>query len=185
MRAEDTRCVEERRVDVARHDELDTLQTRGSGDRLNGTPTTVGRRRSADTDDDLLRTEIERGIDEFADTRRRRVDRVVAFGTAGKREPGRGGHLDDRDSAMEAPLRIDGLAERTGDALRAVRATEHGEGAFTTVGERDLDAVVTLGPTRMTDGRRHLGCGGGAAEFVDCRHDPHAHRLNVVHRDDA
>jgi hypothetical protein len=34
-------------------------------------------------------------------------------------------------------------------------------------------------------------CGGdfgrrrGAAELVDCRHDPHAHRLNVVHRGDA
>jgi hypothetical protein len=86
---------------------------------------------------------------------------------------------------MESPLRIDGLAERTGDALRAVRAAEHGESSLATVGERDLDAVVTLGPTRVANCRCDLGGRCRAAEFVDCRYDPHAHRLNVVHRGDA
>jgi len=74
---------------------------------------------------------------------------------------------------MQPPRCVDGGAERTLHPQRAVGAAEHRERAFAAVGERQLDAVMGGGPAGVGDCTRHVVRGGGSAELVDRRQDPH------------
>jgi hypothetical protein len=87
------------------------------------------------------------------------------------------GHFDDGNASVEAPRRVDWVAERAGDGGGAVGAAEGVEDALAPVGDRDLDAVVPELPTGVTDGGSDLGSGGRSTELVDCGHDAHGPNL--------
>ncbi len=96
----------------------------------------------------LLETLTARDRDQLARPARARAQRIVA--TRNQREPARARHLDDRDAARQhTPLRVDRIAERTGDARDATRAAarreQRVERAFAAVGERQLDDVFETG----------------------------------------
>ncbi len=109
--------------------------------------------------------------DQLTRAARRRAQRIVVG--ADEREPAGARHLDHRDRHRATPpLRVDRIAERTGDPRRAPRSTARGEQrverAFATVGERDVDDVVEA---RRARGRRAIAVGRfggrkGAAELV-------------------
>ena len=63
--------------------------------RLEGAEPAVGGRRPAEADDDPPGALLERPVDQLAGAGRRRLQRVVAVGAAGERQPAGPGHLDD------------------------------------------------------------------------------------------
>ena len=67
-------------------------------------------------------------------------------------EPARPRHLDDRRAAVQPPLGLDRVAERTGHDGAAVGPAEHVEQSLAAVGEGDLVAVVAELPARVADG---------------------------------
>ena len=112
-------------------------------ERLDRGEPAVGRRAPADADDHATCAAAQRGGDQLAGAAR--VDaRSGSLRPVDEREPARPRHLDDRDAAgQHAPLRVDRIAERPGDARGAARAAarreQRVERALAAVGERQLD----------------------------------------------
>ena len=124
-------------------------------------------------DDDVAGALLDRPVDQLTGAGGRRQHRVVALGAAGQAKPAGAGHLDDGRTTFEAPRRLDGRAERTGDDRRAVGATEHVEQPLAAVGHRRLVAVVAELPAGVADGGRGLVRGRRAAELVEGDEHPH------------
>ena len=160
--------------DVAGDEQLDAAQTRRGVDRPERPEAAVGRRRPAETDDDAGRSAVEGAIDQLADAGGGGRHRVVAVGSTGEDEPARPRHLDDRRAAVQPPVGLDGVAERTGHDVATVGPAEHVEEPFAAVGQGDLLAVVSELPARVTDRGRDIGGRRGAPELVDRGHDPHS-----------
>ena len=168
--------VDEQGGDVAGDEQLDAAQARRGVDRPERAESAVGRRRPAETDDDAGRSTVERAIDQLADAGGGGPHRVVAVGSTGEHEPARPRHLDDRRAAVQPPVGLDSVAERTGHDVATVGPAEHVEESFPAVGQGDLLAVVPQLPTRVADRGRDVGGRGRAPELVDRGHDPHRRR---------
>ena len=114
LRAEDRRCVDERRRHVARDDDLRSPEV--EVERLERPDPAVHGRRPADRDEDVLDALVESCADQLAGPHGRRGERVVRAGDEG--EAARARHLDDRGAAAHAPLGVDRRSERPGDTGR-------------------------------------------------------------------
>lgn len=145
-----------------------------------GAESAVGRRRTTETHDDALGTEVECFVDQFSGAGRGCGDRVVQFGPPGEGESGGAGHLDDCCAAVEPPFGLDRVTEWTGDRGRAVGSSESLECSFAAIGESQLDAVVAEFPAGVTDRFRDGRGRCGALEFVDRGHDLHVLSLALA-----
>ena len=120
LRSEDDGRVGERRFDVARDQQFDALHASRARAGAQRAQPAVGRRRSAEADDQMTGARVERGGQQFADAGGCRADRIVVLGATRERDAARLRRLDDRGGAVESPRRVDDAAERSGDRRRPV-----------------------------------------------------------------
>jgi hypothetical protein len=171
LRPVDVGRVEEHRRDVARREQFDVAEAGDGVDRPDRSVAAVGRRRSAEADNDPAGTGVERMSDQLAGTGGRRGHRVVLFGAAEQRQAARPRHLDHRGPPGHAPRRGDGIAERPGHRRGAIGPSEHVEEPVAAVGHRHLDALDAEFPAGVADRLGHFAGRERALELVGGRDD--------------
>ena len=165
--------VDEVGAHVARHLQLDGAQPGRRAQRVEGAEAAVGGRRPAEADDDPPGALLEGPVDELAGAGRRRLQDVVAVGTAGELQPAGPGHLDDGGALGHPPRRLHRRAERAGHARGPVGSAEDVEQPLAAVRHRQLVGVVAALPAGAADGRARLGRRRRPAELVQRGDDPH------------